>query len=276
MKKTSLFASDLDGTLLRRDGTFSARDLAALENLRHRGCAVVLATGRSPFSLRRCLGERTLPVDWYVLSSGAGILNSEGKVTLSRTLSPDDTLKIHNVFVELGITDTSIQGIFPNAHILHWMEGKRCSDFRKRLAYYRDFSKKIDNPEIPSTEVIGFVHPDRAEKIISALNEIIGEKYSIIRATSPIDHNTVWIEVFSQGVNKASACDTIRKELEIPLTLTAAVGNDWNDIQMLRWANRSFVSSNAPKELLKEFENVPSNQHNAVATAVNTWLTVLT
>ncbi len=275
MKKTSIFATDFDGTLLRDDGSFSAKDIAALETLRDRGCAVVLATGRSPFSLRRCLGERKLPVDWYVLSSGAGILNSDGEVTLSRTLSPNDTVVIHNAFLDLGITDTSIQGTFPDAHILHWMEGKRCSDFRKRLAYYRDFSVKIDTPEIPSTEVIGFVHPEQADCTISKLQKNIGKKYSIIRATSPIDHNTVWIEVFARGVNKASACDTIRKEFEIPLNFTAAVGNDWNDIQMLRWADRSFVSSNAPLELLREFENVPSNQHNAVATAAEIWLTVL-
>lgn len=275
MGKTSIFATDFDGTLLRNDGTFSAKDLTALVTLRENGCAVVLATGRSPFSLQRCLGERTLPVDWYVLSSGAGVMNSIGEVTLSRTLSQDDTLEIHNAFAELGISDTSIQGTFPDAHILHWMEGKRCSDFRKRLAYYRDFSKVIDNPEIPSTEVIGFVHPDQAEDILSALKETIGKKYSIVRATSPIDHKTVWIEIFSRGVNKASACDIIREYLRIPLQLTAAVGNDWNDIQMLRWAERSFVSANAPEELLKEFENVPSNLHNAVATAAEIWLNVL-
>lgn len=272
MKKTSLFATDLDGTLLRNDGTFSARDLAALETLRDRGCAVVLATGRSPLSLQRCLGKRKLPVDWYVLSSGAGILNSVGEVTLSRTLAPDDTFAIHNAFADLGITDTSIQGTFPDAHILHWMDGKHCLDFRKRLAYYRDFCRKIDCPEISSTEVIGFVHPDQAEQVISALSEAFRGKYSIVRATSPIDHYTVWVEVFAQGVNKASACDTIRKELGISMQLTAAVGNDWNDIQMLRWADRSFISRNAPEALLREFENVPSNLHNGVATAADIWL----
>ncbi len=272
MKKTSLFATDLDGTLLRNDGTLSARDISALESLREEGCAVVLATGRSPLSLQKCLGKIELPVDWFVLSSGAGVLDAEGNVTMSRVLSPGDTAVIHNAFAQLGITDTSIQGTFPDAHILHWMDGKHCLDFKKRLAYYRDFSKKITDPEIPSTEVIGFVQPGQAGSALSALHEIIGEKFSIVRATSPIDHKTVWIEVFAPGVNKASACEMIRKGLEIPLELTAAVGNDWNDIQMLRWAKRSYISSNAPEPLLCEFENVPSNQNNAVATAIERWV----
>lgn len=271
MKKTSLFATDLDGTLLRNDGTFSSRDITALETLRAEGCTVILATGRSPLSLQKCLDGRKLPVDWYVLSSGAGVLNTKGEVTLSRTLSPEDTLLIHSAFTKLGITDTSIQGVFPDAHILHWMDGKHCLDFKKRLAYYRTFSEKICSPEIPSTEVIGFVHPDLVDSIIPALQEAIGDFYSIIRATSPIDHKTVWIEVFARGVNKASACETIREKLKIDIKRTAAVGNDWNDIEMLHWADRSFISGNAPEALLNQFENVPSNQHDAVATAAEKW-----
>jgi HAD superfamily hydrolase (TIGR01484 family) len=272
MKKTSLFATDLDGTLLRDDGTFSTRDLISLETLRSGGCAVVLATGRSPVSLEKCLDGRKLPVDWYVLSSGAGVINSSGKVTMSRTLSPDDTSTVHQAFADLGVTDISIQGTFPDAHILLWMAGKHCLDFKKRLAYFRAFSRQIDHPAIASSEIIGFVPPDQADSVIQKLVAAIGHKYSVIRATSPLDRKTVWVEVFAKGVSKASACDTIREELCIPLKLTAAVGNDWNDMQLLRWAGRPFISGNGPDPMLREFENVPSNQNNAVAVAAERWL----
>jgi HAD superfamily hydrolase (TIGR01484 family) len=271
MKKTSLFATDFDGTLLRDDGSFDSRDLSSLETLRAKGCAVVLASGRSPVSLEKCLNGYNLPVDWYVLSSGAGVLNSSGKVTMSRTLFPEDTYAIYSAFANLGITDISIQGVFPDAHILLWMEGKHCLDFQRRLAYYKPFSRRISKPDVSSSEVIGFVEPEQADFIVSRLEESIGGKYSVIRATSPIDNKTVWVEVFAGGVNKASACDTIRKDLDIAITNTAAVGNDWNDIHLLRWAGRSFVSLNAPEPLLREFEHVPSNQNNAVASAVEKW-----
>ncbi len=271
MKKTSLFATDLDGTLLRNDGTVSSRDIKALQALRENGTAVVLATGRSPFSLKKCLDGRILPVDWFVLSSGAGVLNSSGDVMLASSLSASETLDIHSTFYDLGVMDTSIQGVFPDAHITHWMEGDHCLDFKKRLAYYRSSSVIVTSPQIPSTEVIGFVHPDKAETILEELHKKIGDRFSIVRATSPIDHNTVWIEVFAKGVNKASACNSIRETLEIPLAATAAVGNDWNDIQMLSWADRAFVTQNAPSALLHRFENVPSNQNHAVACAAELW-----
>lgn len=271
MKKISLFATDLDGTLLRNDGSFSKRDLGALASLRENGCAVVLATGRSPFSLKRCLGGNTLPVDWFVLSSGACVYNSAGEMTYSRNLLPSDTAFIHGEFARLGITDISIQGALPDAHFLYWMEGNHCLDFKKRIAYYKAFSKTVTCTEIASTEVIGFVPPDQAEIVIAGLSTALGNKYSIVRATSPIDHKTVWIEVFAKGVCKSAACDLIRKHLDIPLQLTAAIGNDWNDVNMLRWAHRSFISENAPQSLLKEFQGVPSNQQNAVSAAAQIW-----
>ncbi|MCP4647112.1 MAG: HAD hydrolase family protein, partial [bacterium] len=182
-----------------------------------------------------------------------------------------DTLLIHKAFTELGIADVSIQGTFPNAHILHWMEGKHGLDFKKRLAWYRGYSKKIDHAGIPSTEVIGFLSPTHADDIISLLKAKLGSKYSIVKATSPIDHHTIWVEVFDKGVNKASACDAIRDKLEVPKNRTAAIGNDWNDLDMLHWAERAYVCSNAPKALLGEFIRLPSNEENAVAIAADLW-----
>ena len=49
-----LVASDLDGTLLRSDGSFSGRTLAALARVQDAGITVVFVSARSP---------RTVPLD---------------------------------------------------------------------------------------------------------------------------------------------------------------------------------------------------------------------
>jgi len=272
MNATSIFATDFDGTLLRDDGSLSETDLRSLEQLRSKGCSVVLATGRSPFSLQRCLGDRVLPVDWYVLSSGAGVMNSKGTTRLSHSLSGGETLEVHSAFSRLGVSDISIQGPFPDAHFLHWMHGHHGDDFNNRLELYRGYSRKVDSAEMESSEVIGFVEPGDAEAVIEGLTTLLGTGFSIIRATSPIDHRTVWIEVFPGGVNKASACEFIRRELGVEPEFTAAVGNDWNDVQMLEWAGSSFLMENAPAGLMGRFRAVPSNSAGGVTTAAKIWL----
>ena len=272
MNSTSIFATDFDGTLLRTDGRFDENDISALIALGNKGCSIILASGRSPFSLQRCLGERSLPAQWFVLCSGAGILNSDGTVAISHSLSSGDTAVICEAFASLGVEGISIQGTFPDSHLIHWMEGEHCADFHRRLDYYKDFSRRVASPDMPSSEVIGFVQPHIADKVIAGLIEITGDQYSIIRATSPIDYRTVWIEVFPRGVNKGPAREYLRNRLDVLPERTAAVGNDWNDIHMLRWASRAFAAANSPEELLCEFENVPSNNNGAVAAAAEIWL----
>ena len=275
MKTFSLFATDFDGTLMRSNGAFSSEDLESLDKLRDSGCVVVLASGRSPFSLNRCLSGRKLPVDWYVLSSGAGILNHEGTVQLSHTFSTRETLEVHTAFTSLGIEDVSIQGPFPDAHQLHWIPGSHGKDFNTRLELYRGYSREIDSPAISASEVIGFVSPEEAGTVIESLRNILEERFSIIRATSPIDSHTVWIEVFPAGVSKASGCEFIRRELGIDREKTSAVGNDWNDVHMLDWAAASFVVDNSPQELKNRYTIVASNDNQGVRSAAETWLDMI-
>lgn len=52
LSTVALVSLDLDGTLCRRDGTVSARNIAALAALRRQGVTVVLATGRPGSSAR--------------------------------------------------------------------------------------------------------------------------------------------------------------------------------------------------------------------------------
>lgn len=175
----------------------------------------------------------------------------------------------------MGIEDISIQGAFPDAHRVHWIPGNHGSDFIRRLELYRGFSEKIDSADISASEVIGFVKPDGAAEVIAELENILGNSFSVIRATSPIDHNTVWIEVFPKGVNKASACEFIRRELGIEREMTAALGNDWNDVHMLEWAAVSFMVENSPLELRSRFRAVPSNNAGGVAAAAREWLELI-
>jgi len=48
-----LVATDLDGTIVRGDGTISARTVAAFDRLAHVGASYVLVTGRPRFAAQR-------------------------------------------------------------------------------------------------------------------------------------------------------------------------------------------------------------------------------
>lgn len=271
MRKTSLFATDLDGTLLKSNSTFGLEDIKALTELHQSDCSVVLATGRSPYSFNKCVKDLKLPVDWYIFSSGAVILDVNQNHFYSTFLSEDETALVYNTFTDLGINSVSIQGKYPNAHLFYWKNGIHIADFRRRLHFYREFATEFDSPAIPSTEIIAYVKPEVADSVIQRFEEITGNAFSVVKATSPLDHKTIWIEIFPRGVNKASACERIRSISMLDIKNTAAIGNDWNDLPMLEWADTSFITSNAPTELVNLYPVTPSNNDNAVRYAISAW-----
>ena len=99
-------------------------------------------------------------------------------------------------------------------------------------------------------------------------------EFRVIRATSPLDHRSRWFEIFPRGVGKSFATGWLRARGHGAAGLSLAVGNDYNDVDLLEWAELPFVVANAPGELLSRFPNVPSNDEGGFSEAVRRGLAV--
>ena len=97
------------------------------------------------------------------------------------------------------------------------------------------------------------------------------KEFNLIRTTSPLDHKTLWIEIFPKNVSKSSAASWLAEKLSIKKKNILAVGNDYNDQDLLEWSGTSYIAENGPEDLKKKFKNVPSNDSNAVKTAILNW-----
>jgi hypothetical protein len=94
----------------------------------------------------------------------------------------------------------------------------------------------------------------------------------VIRTTSPLDHRSTWIEVFPADVSKSRTTGWLAGRLGVPRERTAAVGNDYNDLDLLEWAGMAFVTANSPHELKQRFPAVASNNDAGVSEAIERWL----
>ena len=87
----------------------------------------------------------------------------------------------------------------------------------------------------------------------------------VIRATSPIDGESVWLEIFNPNVSKAKGGEFICKKLNINQEHTLSIGNDYNDLDLLSWTKYSYVVKNSPQFLLKSFKHCTDNQNNPLS-----------
>ncbi len=269
-----MFITDLDGTLLRSDGTVSSRDIASLQLLGNRGVARIIATGRSPYSFFHAL-PYPLPVDYLIFSTGVGILKfPENAIFRSLHILPEDIGPTTETFFSLDL-DFMIHDPVPENHrfAYHWT-GNPNPDFFRRIDRYRNFARPLDSePSVCLTpsQLLAVVSPDRMPEILFELKRRIHD-LTIIRSTSPLDHLSTWIELFHPMVSKSRTALWLADQLGISADAVFSIGNDYNDLDLLEWSGTGLVVSNAPEELKNRFPTVSSHDANGVSEAIEKML----
>jgi hypothetical protein len=281
-----LFVVDLDGTLLTSDRQIAPIDLNALTQLREEGILVAIATGRSNYSfslLMEKLGfsyqASRLPVDYVIFSTGAGIMDFPDKTILkSFSLSPKD-VRSASEYLELSGLDYMIHRPVPDtSHFLYSHNGSNNPDFHRRLKMYGDFATLLSAEMLDTfggaTQVLCIV-PDETGHDVAARVAADLNQCSVIKATSPLDGKSIWIEIFAPTVSKSQAVKWLSESIGLQQNTICAVGNDYNDVDLLHWAEQGFMVANGPPSLKTLFQSVASNDDGGVSEAVDRWLTDL-
>ncbi|GAB1410912.1 hypothetical protein MASR1M90_20660 [Desulfovibrionales bacterium] len=259
------FVSDLDGTLLRDPHGISPDDYTALAGLAEKRIVRVLATGRAVHSLRHCLAA-DFPIDYVLASSGNQILHWQTQqLTHSSSLSVASALHAQNILVDLGLCFMAHRDFPDNRACICHYGPIVPEDFKKRVALYAASSSegKIDTHWTAVSQFVVITeHVQDVERVCQALPD-----FSVIRATSPLDGQSVWIEIFAAQVSKAHALDRLMTELGFAHKPLAAIGNDFNDIDMLDMVQYPYIVPGA-RIVGPHYLHIPPQYSSAVAYAI--------
>ena len=272
MTPPHLVVTDLDGTLLDSASRLGGANRRALEALGRNGTVRAVATGRSRYSARTVM-PADFPIDYLVFSSGAGVVSwADGRLLRSRTMAPAVVSGIVARLRTLSL-DFMVHHAVPDTHCFHFFRSSDGgnADFERRIERYARFSRPLcDGDGLPGEVEVSqllVVEPPGTDSHLDLLGREL-EGVNVVRTTSPLDHASTWIELFPIGVSKSHAADWLRERHAIEPAHTVAVGNDYNDLDMLEWADRAYVVSNAPPSMRARFEVVRSNDEGGFTDAV--------
>jgi hypothetical protein len=96
-------------------------------------------------------------------------------------------------------------------------------------------------------------------------------RLNVVRTTSPLDGRSRWIEIFSRSVSKARASRWLARRYRVPESRILALGNDFNDLDLLEWAPRRYLVGDAPAELAERFPQVCAGGEADFSLAVTRW-----
>jgi Cof subfamily protein (haloacid dehalogenase superfamily) len=267
-----LLGVDIDGTLLNPEFQISAADLSALRRAHAEGVEVVVVTGRRhTFALPIV---QQLGFDLWIISSNGAITRSLAGETFHRDLLPVETCRrlCGNMREFRGNTvltfDTDAKGAIVlehmselNVSIQRWLE--------KNLQYI-DFVIPIEDSLTRDPVQAMFCGPigrmQEALGLLSASN--LAKDITVLRTEYPVRDLSI-VDVLNQGCSKGHALERWANYRGIPREQVMAIGDNYNDIEMLAFAGRPFIMGNAAKELRRNGWAVTlANDQNGVAAAI--------
>ncbi|MFE3545309.1 HAD family hydrolase [Nocardia sp. NPDC059177] len=246
MTDIRMFATDLDGTLLRSDRTVSARTAAAMASAQRAGIEVVWATARARHSVRelaRSCGFRGKAV----CANGAVLLDlATGEPEIVDTVSIDAE--------SAGAAMTRLRALVPG--VVFATVG--ATQFVAEPAYAA-LCEFADHHRDPRAMVVSDTLPTQSEpmvKIVARHPEIPGA--DLFRTTAALGIAGVelthsgapYMEMAAAGVSKASALARLCAIDGIERSSVVAAGDAPNDIAMLTWAGTALVPAGAPAEVI--------------------------
>jgi len=247
-----LLAADIDGTLLNPQFQISEADLAALRRAHQEGIEIVLVTGRRhTFALPIA---QQLGFDLWLISSNGAITRSLSGETFHRDLLPVEICrKLCEEMREFrGNTvltfDTEAKGAIVlehmrdlNTSIQRWLE--------KNLEYI-DFVIPIEKALVSDPVQAMFcgriehMRKARAQLAASSLDSQI----TVLRTEYPPRDLSI-VDILNQCCSKGHALERWANYRGIVREQVMAIGDNYNDIEMLAFAGLPFIMGNASEEL---------------------------
>jgi hypothetical protein len=273
MSSVRLIAIDIDGTLLDSNFQVSQRNLATLRRANSLGVEVVLATGR-----RHAFA---LPVA-QALGFDVALISSNGAVTKASdgTLFHRDPLPLAAALELVAhMTDFRRNLVItfdgePSGSLLLESLDELTGSIKRWLeknAQYLRFVQPIEQGL--STDPIQAMFCGTVERMIAAQTQLKKNKPLLTRITALKtqydERDLCMVDILNKGCTKGAALRRWAASRSYTAEQVMAVGDNYNDIEMLEFAGFPYIMGNATEELRdRGWRTTLANNENGVALAV--------
>lgn len=270
-----LIAVDVDGTLLNTQHEVSPANRAALHRAHQAGITVCLCTGRSLTESRSVIETLGLDSDAGIFVFGAIVSSLPSGRTLYRTGIPEPTgNRLVRHFSEQGFPVLVLYDQAEMGLDYHLVRGER------NLAAYEQWMEltparleRVDewHPGPCSPVRIGIIdRPEDIEETIASLRREFSPQEVKFNPIYAPNYRVHVVECFAPAVNKWYGITHVAGPLGISASQIAAIGDDVNDLEMIRQAGLGIAMGNAIEPVREAARRiVATNDQSGVAEAVD-------
>ena len=270
MGKKAIFL-DLDGTLLTDQKEITEENRRAISDAIAEGHSVIIATGR-PLSSAVIQAEALglTGAGCYLIAFNGGILYDMGerKVLFKKTIRLFDVAAVFDESNRRGIHIQTYEGD-------HVLVEKRCDDADVRIycSLIKIGYQTIDSVREMEEEPVKMLAIDRKNhEKVKEFRDWIAENF---RGTLDSYFSSgQFVEIVPAGMDKGSALRRMAEQIGVPVSDTIAVGDEANDLLMIRAAGLVAAMANATDKVRAAAGYITKcdNNHSGVAEVIRRFM----
>jgi Cof subfamily protein (haloacid dehalogenase superfamily) len=280
-----MIAVDIDGTLLPSVGaTVSERNCRALTEAQGAGVEIVIATGRRQAYATPLLSPTGLRPETVLITSNGTVTRTLGGEAIDRFFLPVETARaLCPALRPFGTTVFTFDREGPGELVVEsleqvhrrialWVEANR-----EWIREVRPLERAFDAGDVPVQGMVcGNVAAMRdAEEWLAR-----GEFASAIEVhrTEYQARDLTILDILPPGCSKGVALRLLAERQGVAREEIVAIGDNWNDLEMLQYAGHAVVMSNGAPDLVQHarqqgWEIAPGNDEDGVAQMIESVMT---
>ncbi|HYE14216.1 MAG TPA: Cof-type HAD-IIB family hydrolase [Pyrinomonadaceae bacterium] len=276
-----LIALDLDGTLLNSRGELSERNRAAVAAARGAGAEVALVTGRRFRDARPLALELGLDVP-VIAHNGALTKHARTLETVAVSLMPAESARAVVALGRAHGADALVSDDHEGAGLLLY---DQISEGNTALAKYIAWSRRVVGDEaatavrrVPSLE--GYLDHDPVHvtfsggcaamrRLADEMGRELGGAVKLLLTLYP-RADFALLDVLHPNASKGAGLAAVAAEMGLGREEVMAVGDNFNDVEMLEYAGTGVLMGNAEPPLRERagFHLTAANDEDGVAQAI--------
>lgn len=266
MDNKKILFSDLDGTLLTSDKKISKGNREAIQKMLKQGHYFVIATGRAVSSGRAVAKELglTMPGCYMVAFNGAVLYDcAADRILMKRSLPIEHVLDLFEKANEAGIYVQT----YTSTDVITQKHTKELDYYIKNSKMKYKLTDKIYDVLQEEPQKVMLISLEGREKLEQFRKDNLAWEKGKCNSFFSCDE---YLEYCPIGTDKGDAISYICHILDVPYENTIAVGDEANDISMIKMARLGVAVANARPEVKKVANYVTQNdfEHNAVAEVI--------
>ena len=266
----SLLIIDIDGTLLNPEGMITPYTRSTVQAAQQAGIVVTLATARRYYNTVHIINDLGLAGSIILYDGALIVQHPQATILSSRPLQADIAQEAVNILARHSIQPV----VHPNETLAEeiWT-GPVELDNLWIDAYFAAFPQRMRRMPYENLctghadplRVVAFTAEEAIRDVLPEISRLNCSWTTIHRGS----YNSAELVVMDKGCSKASAVTTLAGSAGIPLQEVMALGDNNNDIEMLKAVGWGVAMGQAPESVKSAANTVTaSNREDGAAQAI--------